>query len=155
LAAHLYALRTGVTSLSAEAKAAGDYETMWNLVKKYTETLEQHTASENAKPPTHQTIVLTGATGALGSHILAQLAVQPSVAKIYALVRAKDDAIAVNRVKESLSQRRIKIDSNVFDEKVVPLSSNIDEDRLGLRHEIYAEICADVTAVIAVSWPCT
>lgn len=125
--------------------------TMWSLVKKYTETLGYHNSSKSAVIPEQQTIVLTGATGALGAHILAQLASLPSVARIYALVRAKDDCSAAERIASSINQRHIENMGDAEAKKIVALASNIDSPDLGLTRERYAEIRDTATAVIAVS----
>lgn len=125
---------------------------MWSLVKKYTETLAYHNSSNKAIEPEQQVIVLTGATGALGAHILAQLASLPSVTKVYALVRATDDINAAERVASSIKQRRITTVDDTEAQKIIALASNIDRPDLGLTPKRYAEIRDTVTGVIAVSF---
>lgn len=124
---------------------------MWSLVKKYTDSLEQHSPQPDAQQPAKQTVVLTGATGALGAHILAKLVFDPNVARVYALVRARDDVNARARVAESLKQRRVTTIAADLVEKIVPLASDIDKADLGLTKEQYEEIRTSATAVIAVS----
>lgn len=124
---------------------------MWALVKKYTETLEHHAPVDEATMPVKQTVALTGATGALGAHILAKLVSLPEVEKVYALVRAKDDMAARGRLADSLKQRHIDNLNEAQANKIIPLASNIDKSNLGLSAERYEEIRTSVTAVIAVS----
>lgn len=151
LAEHLLALRTGQAAQTQEELDTQAYATMWSLVKKYTETLEYHTPGSNASRPNGHTVVLTGATGALGAHIIAQLVSSPSVARVYALVRAQDDANAAERVANSLRQRRVRKLEPEEAGKIVALASNIDKADLGLSTDRYAEIRDNATAVIAVS----
>jgi nucleoside-diphosphate-sugar epimerase len=40
-----------------------------------------------------QTIALTGATGIIGAHVLAQLVTRPDVESVYCLVPAEDDEL--------------------------------------------------------------
>lgn len=51
--------------------------------------------------------VLTGATGSLGAHLLDQLLALETVAKVFCLVRATSEKEALQRVDESLAQRRL------------------------------------------------
>ena len=150
LAAHLYALRTGQASLSAEEQAQAAHKTMWNLVHKYSDTLDHHTPSKPAQKPNNQVVVLTGATGALGSHMLNQLLAQSKVSRVYALVRAKDDDNAAERIKASHEQRYLPPLTNSQAERVVALASDLDKADLGLSADRYAEIQSSVTSVIAV-----
>lgn len=153
LAAHLLALRTGGIAVTQEEQDKQAYATMQRLVEKYTTTLEEHSSEATAVTPSQQVVVLTGATGALGAHILAQLVALPSVDRVYALVRAKDDKSAAERVASSIKQRKITSIDSVQAEKIVSLASNIDKPDLGLTHERYSEIRDSATAVIAVSNP--
>ena len=94
--------------------------------------------------------VLTGATGALGSCILDILRNDPSVGRIFCLVRAVDDQDARVRVSDSLVDRGKQ-----------PLGASprvscnqyfIDRPQLGLSEESYKEILSTVTHVIHVAW---
>lgn len=51
--------------------------------------------------------MLTGATGSLGAHLLEQLLNLDSVDRVICLVRASSDKEALQRVDESLAQRRL------------------------------------------------
>lgn len=150
LAAHVLALRTGQVAQTQEELDKQAYATMWSLVKKYSETLEYHKPVKDANRPGQHTVVLTGATGALGAHIVAQLVSSPSVARVYALVRAKDDTNAAERVASSLKQRRVRTLKAEETAKIVSLASNIDKADLGLSPDRYTEIRNNATAVIAV-----
>lgn len=124
---------------------------MWNLVRKYTESLQHHQPGSTATSSSKHVVVLTGATGALGSHILAKLVISPDVYKVYALVRAADDTNAAARIHSSLRQRKVSGLTDDHMEKIHALSSDLDKADLGLSPHKFAEIQASVTAVIAVS----
>ena len=93
--------------------------------------------------------LLTGATGALGAHILHELLGNIDVRRIFCLVRAGDEEEGHNRVSKSLVDRGRKplsIDQNVF---CYPY--DIREPGLGLEPEAQENIYMDVTHIIHVS----
>ncbi|KAF2769914.1 acetyl-CoA synthetase-like protein [Teratosphaeria nubilosa] len=95
-------------------------------------------------------VVLTGATGALGAHILDQHRSRPSTRKIYCLVRGANDHAARERVGKALVQRQLKpIDG---DNKVVVLRATLSEERLDLSDETYATLTREVTTILHVAW---
>jgi thioester reductase-like protein len=96
---------------------------------------------------------VTGATGSLGAHIIAQIAVRPGVKKIYCLVRAKSNRIAQNRLITSLRERQIyhelPLDAR---RKIVPLASVFSKEDLGLGWEMYDTIARNLTDLIHCAW---
>ncbi|PWY98447.1 acetyl-CoA synthetase-like protein [Testicularia cyperi] len=105
----------------------------------------------------HEVVVLTGATGSLGAHILHQLALKPSVAKIVCLNRAKDHQDAERRTDESLRARGLpgvgditKHHSNVV---ITSLAADLAKPSLGLENETYADLVKSVTSVVHNGWP--
>lgn len=87
-------------------------------------------------------VVLTGATGSLGSQLLATLLQKDAVRKVYTLVRARDDLEATERVA--------KVMSGSADSRVIALASDFSKDRLGLSQERYDELVHGVTLVLHV-----
>ncbi|KAL9062832.1 MAG: hypothetical protein Q9157_008596, partial [Trypethelium eluteriae] len=87
-----------------------DYALMHQLVDRYS-TFTSPQPSTNRASHVNETsekgyvVVLTGATGALGSHVLTQLVASPDVIKIYCLVRGATPHAARERVSKALSQR--------------------------------------------------
>ncbi|KAH9825397.1 Acetyl CoA synthetase-like protein [Teratosphaeria destructans] len=95
-------------------------------------------------------VVLTGATGALGAHILDQHRSRPSTQRVYCLVRGANDHAARECVDKALVQRQLKpIDA---DDKVVVLRATLSEERLGLSGETYATLTREVTTILHVAW---
>ncbi|PBK91716.1 hypothetical protein ARMGADRAFT_1166511 [Armillaria gallica] len=96
-------------------------------------------------------VLLTGATGAIGSHILSQLIASPSVTLIYVMTRASDTMSAIARQK--LAFEREGISSTAYDEtKVVFLPCNFTEANFGLSSADIDRILSDVTLIIHNAW---
>ncbi|KAM5355170.1 hypothetical protein ACJ41O_001816 [Fusarium nematophilum] len=98
-------------------------------------------------------VVVTGATGSLGAHIVAKLATDESISTIYCLARASTDADAARRVKSSLIQRRLYHSLTLTQRrKVTGLSSDFSDDLLGLSKETYGLVSHDLRTVIHSAW---
>ncbi|ORY88492.1 acetyl-CoA synthetase-like protein [Leucosporidium creatinivorum] len=124
-----------------------EVEQMTAMVSKYGALIP--TRTKPSGPPSLATVVLTGATGSLGVQLLAQLLADSSVKKIYALVRAKDDADAASRVGASLKERVL---SGIEDPRVVPLAADLAKEQLGLTSSRYDEIVSSATVVLHNAW---
>ncbi len=108
---------------------------------------------DQAKSGEREVIVLTGATGSLGAHILDQLCRKQTVAKIICLNRAADHAEAAKRTIESLKARGLAPLSTGQGAQVVSLASDISQPRLGLSQAEFDEIASTVTCVLHNGWP--
>jgi len=101
-----------------------------------------------------KTVLLTGATGSLGSHVLQQL-VRNGIKKITCPVRAKDDSHAIERVEESLRRRKLpsikKLEAS--GSRIVCLASDLSDPRLGLSHERYHDLRSEIGSTIHAAWP--
>jgi thioester reductase-like protein len=110
----------------------------------------------DAKPPddikpTGEVVVLTGATGALGAHILDQLRSDPSVSQIYCLVRAADATAAFERVSKSLAfRKRRPLDPS--DCKVLCVTAKLGKPKLGLTDDMYTLLAERTTLIIHAAW---
>ncbi|KAM5350737.1 hypothetical protein ACJ41O_007242 [Fusarium nematophilum] len=119
-------------------------EEMKELVEKY-ETL--------ALSSSKSSVVVTGATGSLGAHVVAKLTENSSISKVYCLVRAGSDLAASQRVKESMIQRRIYHTLPLVSRrKIVALPSKLADVQLGLSESTYANVVKDLGAVIHCAW---
>jgi hypothetical protein len=97
--------------------------------------------------------VVTGATGSLGAHVIAQLAVLPDVKLVHCFVRAKSLASARSRIVDSLRERQIYHQLPLSArQKIVPLPSNLSKADLGLGWETYDNIARNLTDVIHCAW---
>ncbi|KAI5199658.1 acetyl-CoA synthetase-like protein [Aureobasidium subglaciale] len=96
-------------------------------------------------------VVLTGATGALGAHLLNLYRQLDSVKKVYCLVRGADVQASTERVHKALEQRNLGGLKN-DDEKVEVLQTSLGDDHLGLSSGDYERIAQDVSIVMHVAW---
>jgi thioester reductase-like protein len=131
---------------------------MKDLVKRYG-TFDEHvsppaTNGRSEGDEKGDVFVLTGATGALGAHILDLLQNNKSVERIYCLVRGADEHAAKKRVSEALEQRRLTglASSDQADGKVRVLAAQLSDEHLGLSTELYDQLAKEATCIVHVAW---
>ncbi|KAF1922747.1 acetyl-CoA synthetase-like protein [Didymella exigua CBS 183.55] len=144
LARHIDALRTGNTE---EAKDA--YQVMQDLVAKHSSFKTYEEANRVA--PTSETVVLTGVTGGLGAHLLAQLVRDPTVSTVWALVRASSEHAALERTLQSLTSRGISLSLKEI-HKIVAVPSDLSKPDFGLGAERFEQLRSSLTLVIHSAW---
>lgn len=112
---------------------------MLAMLAKYSAGFPSHPSLE--QPPVHtvaKTVIVTGTTGRLGCHVLAQLLRTPSVDKVYALNRGSQGDMD--------DRQRVAFEACGLDlallqsQKVSLLSANLAEDNLGLSETLYQEV---------------
>lgn len=96
-------------------------------------------------------VVLTGATGALGAHLLNLYRELDSVKKVFCLVRGADAQASIERVNKALEQRGLGGLANSHD-KVEVLQASLGDDHLGLSDADYARVSQEVSIVMHVAW---
>jgi len=109
-------------------------------------------STEASAPPSGQVIILTGATGALGAHILHLYRQDPSVAHIYCLVRGATPAASLARVSKSLAARNLAQLTLSDDARITVLQCSLGAPLLGLEPAIYARLAATATTVMHLAW---
>ncbi|PWY67834.1 NRPS-like enzyme [Aspergillus eucalypticola CBS 122712] len=127
-------------------------ERMADLIEKYGNQFKSHVAVPREEPGEH--VVVTGATGSLGAHIVAQLAQMDHVKTIYCLVRAGSREAAFRRVRQSLRARGLSsILSPATEHKIISLPADLANPvRLGLDEGVYNRLVQSVTAVMHCAW---
>ncbi|KJY38716.1 SDR family oxidoreductase, partial [Streptomyces sp. NRRL S-495] len=105
--------------------------------------------SRQAEPAEPRRILLTGATGFLGSHLLLDL-LRAGDAHVVCLVRAADDAAAEQRLAEALAGYDQPWSFEVR-RRVTVLAADIRQPRLGLSEERWAELARDVDSIVNVA----
>ncbi|KXS94994.1 hypothetical protein AC578_1521 [Pseudocercospora eumusae] len=96
-------------------------------------------------------ILVTGATGSLGSHLAAAAARMPDVRKVTCLNRL--GSVDVNtRQWEAFSMRGIKLEASEHS-KLEILSADTSKPMLGLSHEVYETLVPSLTHIIHSAWP--
>ncbi|WVQ83357.1 hypothetical protein IAT38_005496 [Cryptococcus sp. DSM 104549] len=155
LADYLLELKSGKAGANGPEKA---YSTMWEMVERYAGKLVKGEAGSatasgvQTNGDNSHVVVLTGATGSLGAHILDQLVRRPDVRKVVCLSRAKSHDDSLQRVQDSLSQR-LRILSPESEAKIVSFAADVNREDLGLASEEYETLRTETTAVIHNAWP--
>ncbi|WP_329065329.1 amino acid adenylation domain-containing protein [Streptomyces sp. NBC_01429] len=90
-------------------------------------------------------ILLTGATGFLGTHLLAELLATTS-AEIVCLVRAADPAEAATRVRQALDTQRIRVSEPAW-KRVTAVPADLTHRRLGLEPALFTELAETCDAI--------
>lgn len=125
---------------------------MLDLVEKYRHAIHSPTGSfDHTKD---RVVVLTGATGFLGAHILDLLLQDPAVSTVFCLVRAKDAVDARQRVSRSLQSRGLVSRESLsdLDTRLVCLPSSLPDPRLGLSEADWTQIITKATIIIHAAW---
>lgn len=149
MAKELQRLRLG----QSRAQPTAVEDRMAAMIDKYGH-FEQHVPSPRVfRAQDTEHVVVTGATGSLGAHIVSQLAQSDRVETVYCLVRASSGATARTRVRQSLHDRYVYPSlSEVACRKIVPIPATLSDPQLGLRQETYEHLRSHVTSVIHCAW---
>lgn len=141
-----------VVSAGAHDDDASEQQLMLDLAEKYRHPIQSPNGSfDHSK---ERVVILTGATGFLGTHILALLLQDPNVSKIFCLVRANHPNDAAQRVSESLKSRGLLIsdDPDIQDSRLVCLPCSLAEPRLGLSEADWNQLTSQATILIHTAW---
>ncbi|KAL7278799.1 hypothetical protein ACG7TL_007808 [Trametes sanguinea] len=161
--AALRAYLTGVVSgkeVEQRAQYAKRLEEMKELVAKYTKDwpAPQWKAVSDGHAnlkvsPSGETIVLTGSTGRVGSHLLSQLLQKPEVVRVYALNREPTGKAAKLAERQRQAFDMWGLDRELLSsEKVAFHLADLEKPHLGLNEETYAEIQRSVTGLLHNAW---
>jgi L-aminoadipate-semialdehyde dehydrogenase len=96
-------------------------------------------------PPTTQTV--PGVTGFLGAFLLHDLLSTYETAKVYCLVRAKDDAEALGRVLDNMKAHLLAMDES-FTTRVVALQGDLAEPQFGFSAALWSEMCEKIDVIV-------
>ena len=115
---------------------------MTQMLEKYSSNFPAHVQSESAPIPDKDVVVLTGTTGGLGAAILAELLIDPSVERVYAVNR-KGAKSLVDRHRSIFEDRGL--DPNLLKlPKVTLLEAEIQGEGFDLSREVVEQVCSDV-----------
>ncbi|KAI0004734.1 acetyl-CoA synthetase-like protein [Xylariaceae sp. FL0662B] len=96
-----------------------------------------------------QSAILTGATGSLGAHTLAQMVRSHRIIKVYCLVRGPDP---LGRIMKSIKDRGIELDGS-SQRKITALSADVTQNDLGLGNEMIEHLKRNVSLIVHLAWP--
>lgn len=99
------------------------------------------------RPP--RSVLLTGATGFLGAHLLHAL-LRDTETTVYCLVRAASEEAALARVRQSLAAFALLEDLERLhvDERVVAVPGDLAQPLLGVGEETFKMLAAEVDAIV-------
>ena len=134
--------------LKTSCKGSADQSTVDDFVEQFKlqPKIEEHTPSRGA------VVLVTGGTGSLGSHLLAQLASLPSVDRVLCINRPSPNSDAHQRQLQAFQSRKVDISSEALD-KIKVFQSNASSPLLGLSEAEYAQVKDQVTHIIHNAWP--
>ena len=117
------------------------------MVRKYTKDMVRQKGSTNApKHPSKHTVVITGSTGSLGTHMLEQLLINADIERVYCMNRS-DNAEA--RQRGSFNDHHHNLTNF---SKAEFFKADFGSDKFGLSDETYARLLATVTIFIHSAW---
>ena len=96
--------------------------------------------------------VLTGATGTLGAHLLAQLIPLPYVTRVFCLVRQSNNNDAFARIQRALNDKGLG-GSLAYQSKIVALESDLSQPDLGLSEIELDDIKLNAYTFLHCAWP--
>lgn len=153
LATYLVSLGSGNVDGHSAQDASAE---MWAMVDKWAKAVVPARPSTssglNANGSSGEVVVLTGATGSLGAHILENLVNKPSVSKVICLSRGSSHQETVARVRSSLAQRQ-RVLSDSAASKIVSFAADVNRADLGLLEKDLEYIRQNATAYIHNAWP--
>jgi amino acid adenylation domain-containing protein/thioester reductase-like protein len=91
-------------------------------------------------------VLLTGATGFLGAHLLSEL-LTATGARVHCLVRARDGTAALSRIKKAAKRYELPVPSA---DRVVPLAGDLAAPRLGLPNAAFRDLARGVDVIYHV-----
>lgn len=145
LSGAIIATREGTKSQVSDVE-----EEMSNLILKYSR-FPQHVPANKVNE--QRIVVVTGATGSLGAHVVAQLAGREDISEVCCLVRASSPETAMSRTLVSMGDRAVLHQlSPRARNKITTYPSNFARDDLGLTSETYAHLKAGLVSLVHCAW---
>ncbi|THV08167.1 acetyl-CoA synthetase-like protein [Dendrothele bispora CBS 962.96] len=137
------------TQLGFEAQVKADVEGMRRMVEKYSKNF---VSVKHVKSPRndHKVVLMTGSTGGVGAHILHRLYEDPTVERVYALIRKGKEDIETKQAN-ALTERGVDA-SIIKSKKVVLLEANLSAERFGLPENVFKEIQSSLSHIVANAW---
>ena len=120
-----------------------------NLFTEYQHKIDRLQKSPTKVQETSKSVVLlTGSTGALGSHILDTLLLASSITHIYCLNRATD-SLALQKMRNESYGLKMQLDAS----RVTFLTVDLSQEHLGLQQGVFHNLISTTTLIIHNAWP--
>ncbi|KAJ1302971.1 hypothetical protein OPQ81_003262 [Rhizoctonia solani] len=124
-------------------------ENILAMIQKYDSDWPRQDA-RSVQPVQKERVVVTGTTGGLGSHLLAQLLENDRVERVWAMNRKSSKG---NKEREAASFEDKQLDLDLLkSNKLVFLDTDLEDPNLGLSNEVYDEIRSQATVIIHNAW---
>ena len=140
-----------INTRHGKATGATNTEDEIHLMRSLVDHYSLFPLTNELKSPRQAVVVLTGATGALGAHILAGLLDSPQVSIVHCLVRGASRTAAKERVFKALRARR-KLGLNMGSPRIACHPYKLSDSILGLEEELYNSLALHATVVIHAAW---
>lgn len=142
----IISLSSFILAFLASASASSDsiieakISAMQSLLETYTATFPSHLPQgRETAANIDEIVLLTGTTGRLGAHLLAQLSARKSVARVYALNRTGTGSI-VERQRTAFESWGLDI-GLLSDDKIVLVEADFSKKDLGVGAGLFSEVC--------------
>ncbi|THU95611.1 hypothetical protein K435DRAFT_859397 [Dendrothele bispora CBS 962.96] len=111
------------------------------------------TSADSVPSPSHRTVLLTGATGTVGSHILLSLLQDNEVEAVHVLIRRREPSTTLESLLKSALQREaLPIVSMMSSEKLHLHEFFVGQSNLGLPEDTVNIVLTSVTHIIHSAW---
>lgn len=132
---------------------------MQRLVKEYMHLDTTYTSSSGSLPPAPprspqlhgKTVLLTGSTGSLGSHLLCQLLACPEIRHVHLLVRGATQKAAEERVLKALLSKGLPLCAE-SDTRMSIHRYSLTQPCLGLSDHLYSQLVQEVESIYHLAW---
>ncbi|KAL9639049.1 MAG: hypothetical protein Q9164_001184 [Protoblastenia rupestris] len=136
------------TDFAARQVAVDEY------IRKSTHGFAAPVQSEDVTSPSasDHCVLVTGATGSLGSHLVAHFAELPNVKTVFCLNRHNSGSEPNARQRQAMKSRGMNLDISAYS-KLQVLETDTAKPMLGLPHDKYTILINTVTHVLHNAWP--
>ena len=140
-----------INTRHGKATRATNTEDEINLMRSLVDHYTLFPLTNELKSLRQAVVILTGATGALGAHILAGLLDSPRVSIVHCLVRAASRNAAEERVFKALRARR-KLGLYMGSPRISCHPYKLSDSMLGMEEDLYNSLALHATMIIHAAW---
>ena len=145
LSAFLSRLLAGESTVDVDAERAAGLERMRAMLEKYSAGMEGGFPSKAANGHVNgratETVIITGTTGRLGAHLLAQLLAREDVARVYALNREPSGSVEKLTARSKDAFEKWGLDASLLaGGKVTFHAADLAQPNFGLTSQLHDEV---------------
>ncbi|KAI0718411.1 acetyl-CoA synthetase-like protein [Cerioporus squamosus] len=137
-----------------DAERAVRIAQMENTLNKYSAEFKrpQWTSSQAGSTRSGETVLITGTTGRLGSHLLSQMLQKPEVVRVYALNRGAPGHAAKVQERQAEAFKTWGLDESLLASKVSFHTADLTLPYFDLDEATFVEMRESVTAILHNAW---